>query len=91
MRGIGLGKEEMDLDLEKFQLFSKVEFEDRFEYTFWTKANLTIDDIKLTEGQRLRWFTRDEAKQTQLACGFNKIVEDFYSKSPFLNEPSGCR
>jgi len=79
-------KEEMDLDLDEFQLFSKVEFEDRFEYTFWAKANLNIDEITLTEGQRLRWFMRDEAKQTQLACGFNKIVENFFIKAPFLTK-----
>ena len=76
-------KEEMDLVLDEFELFSKIEFEDRIEYTFWTRADLDIDEIKLTEGQQLKWFTRDEAKQTQLAYGFNEIVEKFYSKAPF--------
>ena len=77
-------KEEMDLVLDEFELFSKIEFEDRIEYTFWTRADLDIDEIKLTEGQKLKWFTRDEAKQTQLAYGFNEIVEKFYSNAPFL-------
>jgi 8-oxo-dGTP diphosphatase len=76
-------KEEMDLVLDEFELFSKIEFEDRIEYTFWARADLDIDEIKLTEGQQLKWFTRDEAKQTQLAYGFNEIVEKFYSKAPF--------
>jgi 8-oxo-dGTP diphosphatase len=56
-------KEEMDLVLDEFELFSKIEF---------------------AEGQKLKWFTRDEAKQTQLAYGFNEIVEKFYSEAPFL-------
>ena len=76
-------KEEMDLVLDEFELFSKIEFEDRIEYTFWTRADLDIDEIELTEGQKLKWFTRDEAKRTQLAYGFNEIVEKFYSKAPF--------
>jgi 8-oxo-dGTP diphosphatase len=77
-------KEEMDLVLDEFELFSKIEFQDRIEYTFWASANLDIDKIELTEGQQLKWFTRDEAKQTQLAYGFNEIVEKFFSKAPFL-------
>ena len=77
-------KEEMDLVLDEFELFSKIEFEDRIEYTFWARADLDIDEIQLTEGQKLKWFTRNEAKQTQLAYGFNEIVEKFYSKTPFL-------
>src|SRR5210317_1789626 len=48
-------KEEMDLILNEFELFSKIEFEDRIEYTFWTRADLDIDEIELTEGQRLKW------------------------------------
>ena len=79
-------KEEMDLDLdiEKFELFSKIEFEDRIEYTFWAKADFDINDIELIEGQKLKWFTRDDAKQTPLAYGFNDIVENFYINAPFL-------
>jgi 8-oxo-dGTP diphosphatase len=77
-------KEEMDLDLFEFELFSKIEFEDRIEYTFWARADLDIDHIELAEGQKLKWFTRDDAKQTPLAYGFNEIVEMFYSNAPFL-------
>jgi 8-oxo-dGTP diphosphatase len=76
-------KEEMELDLQGFGLFSVREFSDREEYVFWQRANLNIENIRLHEGQRLRWFTRDEAKQTQLACGFNGVVEDFYAEAPF--------
>ena len=73
-------KEEMDLDLEKFQLFSVMEFTDRIEYTFWKKANLDIQSITLHEGQKLKWFTESEAKNTTLAFGFNEIVDDFFKK-----------
>ena len=76
-------KEEMNLILGDFELFSEIEFEDRIEYTFWAKANFDIDEIELTEGQKLKWFTKDEAKQTQLAYGFNEIVEKFYNRALF--------
>ena len=77
-------REEMNLTLDEFELFSKIEFEDRIEYTFWARADFDIEEIELTEGQKLKWFTIDEVKQTQLAYGFNEIVERFYNQAPFL-------
>jgi len=81
-------KEEMNLTLDEFELFSQIEFEDRVEYTFWARADFDIDEIELTEGQKLKWFTKEEAKQTQLAYGFNKIVERFYNQTSFFRESS---
>jgi 8-oxo-dGTP diphosphatase len=77
-------KEEMDLDLEGFELFSVKEYSDRVEYTFWKRTDLNIDEISLQEGQYLKWFTEQEAKATALAYGFNEIVADFYAEAPFL-------
>ena len=77
-------KEEMDLDLEDFQLFSVMEFIDRIEYTFWKKANLDIKNITLHEGQQLKWFTEFEARNTKLAYGFNEIIDDFFKKSQVI-------
>jgi len=77
-------KEEMDLTLEEFERFSVMEFTDRAEYTFWKRVNLDIEKIDLREGQRLRWFTELEAKNTKLAYGFNEIIGDFFKKAPFL-------
>ena len=78
-------KEEIGLDLKDFHLFSVLEFDDRVEYTFWISAELCIKEIELNEGQCLRWFTEDEAKNTELAYGFNEIIEDFFKKQPFKN------
>jgi len=76
-------KEEMDLTLEEFERFSVMEFADRVEYTFWKRADLDIEKIDLREGQRLKWFTEFEAKNTKLAYGFNEIIDDFFKKAPF--------
>ena len=76
-------KEEMNLTLESFKLFSEIEFKDRIEYTFWAGADFEIGQIELAEGQKLKWFTEDEAKRTTLAYGFNEIVAQFYREAPF--------
>ena len=72
------------MTLNEFELLSKIEFEDRIEYTFWARVDFDIDEIELTEGQKLKWFTKGEAKQTPLAYGFNEIVEMFYNQTPFF-------
>jgi 8-oxo-dGTP diphosphatase len=77
-------KEEMDLTLEEFERLSVMEFTDRVEYTFWKRANLDIEKIDLQEGQRLRWFTELEARNSKLAYGFNEIIDDFFKKAPFF-------
>jgi 8-oxo-dGTP diphosphatase len=77
-------KEEMDLTLNQFELFSVKEFADRIEYTFWKKANLDIGKISLHEGQQLKWFTELDADNTKLAYGFNEIVDAFFKKAPFI-------
>jgi 8-oxo-dGTP diphosphatase len=74
-------KEELNLILDQFKLFSEIEFEDRIEYTFWAMADFVADELELTEGQKLKWFTEQEVEQTQLAYGFNEIVEKFYRRA----------
>ncbi len=73
-------QEEIGLDVAPFQRFSVTEFPDRTEYTFWKRADLDIRTIRLMEGQRLKWFSRQEAERTELAYGFNGIVADFFKR-----------
>ena len=78
-------QEEMELELTGFSLFSVLEFPDRIEYTFWKKANMDIRKIPLHEGQCLKWFSREEVENTELAMGFNEILHRFFAEAPFLN------
>lgn len=71
-------KEELGLELEGMVPFSVVPFDDRTEFVFWIKMNVSIRSIRLTEGQRLRWFSRDEVERTPLAFGFNGILAAFF-------------
>jgi 8-oxo-dGTP diphosphatase len=76
-------KEELGLDIDGFQLFSVTEHPDRTEYTFWQRIKLEIENITLNEGQCLKWFTEEEIKNTNLAFGFNPIIESFFRTAPF--------
>jgi 8-oxo-dGTP diphosphatase len=71
-------KEEMGLVVEDMEPFSVVWFDDRTEYVFWKKMNVTIERLRLTEGQRLRWFSRAEVERTPLAFGFNGVLAAFF-------------
>jgi len=76
-------REELGLLLTDYNLFVTTDLPDRIEYTFWKKTNLDIADIKLTEGQRLCWFSSEEIMKMDLACGFNPIVTEFFDLKPF--------
>jgi 8-oxo-dGTP diphosphatase len=73
-------REEIGVELSGFQLFRRTVFPDRTEYTFWKRENLDTSRLTLTEGQALRWFTREEAAATPLAFGFNATIEAFYQR-----------
>ncbi len=72
-------KEEINYTLSDYHLYKVYDFSDRVEHVFWKKKTFNIDDIILTEGQCLKWFSREDAQKTKLAYGFNQVVEDFYS------------
>jgi 8-oxo-dGTP diphosphatase len=71
-------KEEIGIDLENFRLFREYEFEDRIESVFLSFCSYSTDDLTLTEGQALKWFSEKEAEETELAYGFNRVVSDYY-------------
>ena len=83
-------KEEIGLDLDGHQLFSVIEFNERIEYTYWKSANLDIDRIDLTEGQAIKWFSKIEVAEIELACNFNEVVADFFRDKPFENSEGHC-
>ena len=83
--------EELNLTLDQFDLFSVDEFEDRIEYTFWKRINFDIDQVKLNEGQRIKWFSEPEARNTKLAYGFKQIVDRFFNQKPFEENLAGFK
>jgi 8-oxo-dGTP diphosphatase len=72
-------KEEIDLKLVNHTLFRIYTFQDRTEYVFVSCQEIDIDNVVLTEGQGLRWFSESEINETQLAYGFNRVVSDYFN------------
>ncbi len=72
-------QEEIEVTVEGCTLFRVYEFSDRTEYVFMKHAEFELKKIILHEGQMLRWFSRDEAGQVELAYGFDKVLEDYFS------------
>jgi 8-oxo-dGTP diphosphatase len=79
-------EEELGLVLTGPVLFEKREFQDRVEFTFWQRADFDVEHIRLTEGQRLAWFSEKEAKRTHLAFDFNITIDSFFTKAPFRKQ-----
>jgi 8-oxo-dGTP diphosphatase len=50
------------------------------EHTFWTEVDLDLDRVVLTEGQRLKWFSRAEIAGHALGYEDNAILADFFAR-----------
>ena len=74
--------EEIEVNVEGCTLFRVYEFSDRTEYVFIKEADFDLRNIILHEGQMLRWFSRDEARQVELAYGFDKVLMDYFNSQP---------
>ena len=70
-------KEELEIDLDNFQLFTIEVFQDREEYIFWKRVDFDISKLKLNEGQRLKWFKFKELKRTDIAFQFGPVAKRF--------------
>ncbi|MEI5102866.1 NUDIX hydrolase [Streptomyces sp. PmtG] len=63
------------------------------EHTFWAKAVFELEEIVLTEGQDIRWFTPLEAAGRDLAYEDNAILRDFTAqhRELFAQHTHGAR
>lgn len=71
-------REEIGVDIGKPYLFRVYDFDDRREYVYVSPCQYRIEDLNLTEGQALRWFSEKEIAETKLAYGFNQVADDFF-------------
>ncbi|TLU83928.1 MAG: NUDIX domain-containing protein [Chlorobium sp.] len=74
--------EEIEINVVGCKLFRVYEFSDRTEYVFVKEENFDLKNITLHEGQRLQWFTRNEAGQAELAHGFKEVLDDYFKSLP---------
>ncbi|WP_433717399.1 NUDIX hydrolase (plasmid) [Nocardia sp. CA-084685] len=52
------------------------------EHTFSARVGFEIDDVMLTEGQALGWFSEHDAATTQLGYEDNAILAEFFAELP---------
>jgi 8-oxo-dGTP diphosphatase len=72
-------QEEIELELGEIYLFRKYIWEDYDEYIFWKDMDLDLTKIKLNEGQRLAYFSKEKLSTTKLAFYDKKILDDFFA------------
>jgi 8-oxo-dGTP diphosphatase len=66
-------------------LFKRYDLPDRIEWMYWERADLDLDEIILTEGERLEWFSKERIEQMPddaFAFGFRELLLEFF-KNPF--------
>jgi len=79
-------KEEIGKDIVSPQLYKISDMEDRLEHTYWAKADWNPEEITLTEGKQLKWFTVEGVRnlsEDKIAFGFKSIILQFFEEAPF--------
>lgn len=73
--------EELGIEqLSDFHLFKIYKSDNLTDFIFWKRVDLKPEDIILTEGQKLKYFSLDEIKNTKLAFNYNKVIEEFFKE-----------
>ncbi|MFO7526956.1 MAG: NUDIX domain-containing protein [Ignavibacteriaceae bacterium] len=78
--------EEMGFDVGEIHFFRKYGRENLTDNIFWKRADLNPDIIILKEGQRIKYFSREEIKDLHLAFNYNEVLEDFFNYIESKNE-----
>jgi 8-oxo-dGTP diphosphatase len=81
-------KEELDIDIKDYAFFKKFECltGDAYEnekYIYTGKINLPIEEITLLEGERARYFTREEIPDLKFANIIKSVVMDYIQYSDY--------
>ncbi len=73
--------EEMGLnDLGEINLFKIYRSENLVDYIFWKRKDINLNEIDLTEGQRIEYFNIDRIRNTKLAFNYNLVLEEFFNE-----------
>lgn len=73
--------EELGLkSLSDFKLFKIYTSDNLTDYIFWKRISLNPEEIILTEGQKLKYFSLDEIRKTKLAFNYNQVLAEFFEE-----------
>lgn len=88
-------KEELDYDLKDYKFFKKYtclegDAYPNIKYIYSGKFNLPIEEVTLMEGERPKYFKKEEIPDVKFANILKKIVLD-YINTPYPTFPQGGR
>ncbi len=83
-------KEELDYDLKEYEFFKKYEcFKGdaypNIKYVFIAKVDKPIEELKLQEGEKLQFFSRQEIPNVKISNILKNIVMDYINDRNFQN------
>ena len=84
-------REEIGKSISNPRLFRVYEQPQQTDHVFWQRAEIEISQVKLTEGQRLKWFSVDEIMpmaDSVFAFGFKRVILDFFNEKPWTGVTS---
>lgn len=79
-------KEELNYNLKEYKFFKKYEclegdVHQNIKYVFVGKVDKPIDELKLAEGEKLQFFSRDEIPNVKFANILKEIVVDYIGQN----------
>jgi 8-oxo-dGTP pyrophosphatase MutT (NUDIX family) len=83
-------KEEIGVEVKNPFFYCHFTSDGTEQFMFWKKADFDIDTLTLTEGQRLKWFSKQEIngmRDDEFAFRFGKFLRDFMQKQPWKHPP----
>jgi 8-oxo-dGTP diphosphatase len=72
-------EEEMGInDLGEIKLFNVFTSENLTDYIFSKRMDIIPEEINLHEGQKIKYFNREQIKNIQLAFNYNVVLDEFF-------------
>lgn len=68
----------MELDVGKVKFFKSYVWEECDEHIFWDRIDLDICNIKLQEGQKLAYFSREQIEHLAFASHYHEILTEVF-------------
>jgi 8-oxo-dGTP diphosphatase len=64
--------------LGKIKLFNIFTSENITDYIFWKKIDLIPEEIELKEGQKIKYFNKEQIENIILAFNYNEVMDKFF-------------
>jgi 8-oxo-dGTP diphosphatase len=72
-------EEEMEInDLGEIKLFKVFASKNLTDYIFSKRMDIIPEEINLHEGQKIKYFNREQIKNIQLAFNYNVVLDEFF-------------